>query len=180
MTDEHPVALIPRLHRRTQICIGGALQQAGFKLAYLKGTRGQKSPDFLLCHKGHNLAFEVGGKGQGRSQFKAIQTDRKIIFAEGLPPSAHHVPHHLAGMLARTPQKCMRRDLTGISAVIRSPGMTGLPTSMAPAAHANSIRLPGTGLWKSPEPEGLRHRLHSPSKWKTCKIVKEERSVRSS
>lgn len=79
-----------------------ALQQAGLKPAYLKGTRGQKTPDFLVCHEGQHLVFEVGGKGKGkgRSQFKGIQTGRKIIFAEGVPLSASHIPLHLAGMLA--------------------------------------------------------------------------------
>ena len=77
-----------------------ALRQAGFDLSYLKGTRGQKTPDFLLRHKERNLVFEVGGKGKGRSQFKGIEADRKIVFSEGGPLSREAIPLNLAGMLA--------------------------------------------------------------------------------
>jgi len=76
-----------------------ALEQAGLELSYLKGTRGQKIPDFLVRHGGQNLAFEIGGKGKGRSQFKGIQADRKVVFAEGAPLNRETVPLHLAGML---------------------------------------------------------------------------------
>lgn len=79
-----------------------AMRQAGLALHYLKGTRGQKTPDFLLRREGRNLVFEVGGKGKGRSQFKGVQTDRKYIFGEGLPLSEGKIPLHLAGLLAGT------------------------------------------------------------------------------
>jgi len=77
-----------------------ALQQAGRELSYLKGTRGQKIPDYLVHHAGQNLAFEIGGKGKGRSQFKGIKADRKVVFAEGAPLTRETIPLHLAGMLA--------------------------------------------------------------------------------
>lgn len=76
-----------------------ALRQAGLDLSYLKGTRGQKTPDFLVRHEGQKIAFEIGGKGKGRTQFKGVQADRKVVFAEGAPLSSDTIPLHLAGML---------------------------------------------------------------------------------
>ena len=77
-----------------------AMRQAGRSVNYLKSTRGQKTPDFLLQYGGKNLVFEVGGKGKGRSQFKGIEADRKIVMAEGGSFSEGRMPLHLAGFLA--------------------------------------------------------------------------------
>lgn len=76
-----------------------AMRQAGYALSYLKGTRGQKTPDFLLEHEGRRIVFEIGGKGKGRSQFKGIRADRKIILAEQAGLSHERMPLHLAGFL---------------------------------------------------------------------------------
>lgn len=76
-----------------------AMRQAGYALHYLKGTRGQKTPDFLLEHAGQRLVFEVGGKGKGRSQFKGIRADRKIILSEQAGLSEERMSLHLAGFL---------------------------------------------------------------------------------
>jgi predicted AAA+ superfamily ATPase len=76
-----------------------ALRRAGIPLRYLKGTRGQKTPDFLCEHDQKKLVFEIGGKGKGRSQFKGIEADRKFVFAEGVTLSEGKIPLHLAGML---------------------------------------------------------------------------------
>lgn len=76
-----------------------AMRQAGYVLNYLKGTRGQKTPDFLLEHEGRRIVFEIGGKGKGRSQFKGIRADRKIILAEQAKLSHERMPLHLAGFL---------------------------------------------------------------------------------
>ena len=46
---------------------------------YLKSTRGKKTPDYLLTHKGKNIAIEIGGKRTGREQFKGFTPDKKII-----------------------------------------------------------------------------------------------------
>jgi predicted AAA+ superfamily ATPase len=77
-----------------------AMRQAGRDVNYLKSTRGQKTPDFLLQYGGENVVFEVGGKGKGRSQFKGIQADRKIVMAEGASLSEDRMPLYLAGFLA--------------------------------------------------------------------------------
>lgn len=68
-------------------------------LRCLKGTRGQKTPDFLCEHDRKKLVLEVGGKEKGRSQFKGIDADRKYVFAEGVTLSEGKIPLHLAGML---------------------------------------------------------------------------------
>ena len=67
---------------------------------YLKGTRGEKTPDFLVEYGGQRLAFEIGGRGKGRSQFKGIQADRKIILTPDIAPSLDRLPLYLAGFLA--------------------------------------------------------------------------------
>ncbi|MFP4070371.1 MAG: ATP-binding protein [Opitutales bacterium] len=76
-----------------------AMRQAGYALNYLKGTRGQKTPDFLLEHGGRRIVFEIGGKGKGRSQFKGVRADRKVVLAEQAGLTAERMPLHLAGFL---------------------------------------------------------------------------------
>jgi uncharacterized protein len=108
---EPKVLLMPpirRLYRQPDEIRGGlredffalAMLQAGYELNYLKSTRGQKTPDFLLRHNGQNLVFEIGGKGKGRSQFKGIQADRKIVLADSGKMAVAQLPLHLAGFLA--------------------------------------------------------------------------------
>ncbi|MGC9452774.1 MAG: AAA family ATPase [Oceanipulchritudo sp.] len=77
-----------------------AMRQAGLELRYLKSTRGQKTPDFLLVHKGERIAMEIGGKGKGRSQFKGVTADRKIVLGQDIAPAPGRIPLHLAGFLA--------------------------------------------------------------------------------
>jgi uncharacterized protein len=108
---EPKVLLVPPvrlLHRLPDEAAGGlredffalAMRQAGIGLHYLKGTRGEKTPDFLVEHGGRRIAFEVGGRGKGRSQFKGIQADRKIILAPDIVPGPDRLPLHVAGFLA--------------------------------------------------------------------------------
>jgi predicted AAA+ superfamily ATPase len=56
-------------------------QMLGKNIAYLKSTVGAKTPDYILT--GENIVLEIGGKGKGKRQFKGIETDRKIILADG-------------------------------------------------------------------------------------------------
>ncbi len=76
-----------------------AMRQAGIAFHYLKSGRGEKTPDFLVKHQGRNLALEVGGKGKGRSQFKGVKADRKIILAANVAPTPDRLPLHLLGFL---------------------------------------------------------------------------------
>jgi len=107
---EPKVLLMPpirRLYRPVDEVRGGlredffvmAMRQAGHKLNYVKSTRGQKIPDFLLQYGGSKIVFEIGGKGKGRSQFKGIQADRKIVMPEGGTVASDRVPLHLVGLL---------------------------------------------------------------------------------
>jgi len=59
------------------------LAGASIEFHYLKSTRGSKTPDFLVRDKQGDIVLEVGGKGKGRSQFKGIKVDRKIILSHG-------------------------------------------------------------------------------------------------
>ncbi|MFP4618876.1 MAG: ATP-binding protein [Spirochaetaceae bacterium] len=66
-----------------------ALQQHHKSFSYLKTKRGQKTPDFLIEGRdidGSSSLFviEVGGKGKGRSQFKGVEYDKKVVlFQQG-------------------------------------------------------------------------------------------------
>ncbi len=76
-----------------------AMRQAGIPSHYLKGTRGQKTPDFLIHHKGQDITLEIGGKGKGRSRFKGINTDRKIVIAPDIALQNDRLPLHMLGFL---------------------------------------------------------------------------------
>ena len=107
---EPKILLVPPvriLFRSEEEAVGGlredffalAMRQAGIAFSYLKGTRGQKTPDFLVVHEGEKIAMEVGGKGKGRSQFKDMRDLRRIILAPDAVPSPNRVPLHLLGFL---------------------------------------------------------------------------------
>lgn len=66
----------------------GALREEFFVLAmrmhdvafdYLKSTRGAKTPDYLITIDGTEVVVEIGGTGKGRSQFKDVAYDRKLV-----------------------------------------------------------------------------------------------------
>ena len=108
---EPKVLLIPPLrllHRPPDEAAGGlredffalAMRQAGIQIHYLKSTRGSKTPDFLVDHNNRRIVFEIGGLSKGRSQFKGITADRKIVLAPDVPPSPERLPLHLLGLLA--------------------------------------------------------------------------------
>lgn len=80
---------------------GMAMRQAGFELSYVKGTRGEKIPDYLFRHEGKRYVVEVGGKGKGRSQFKGITADETRVAAESGDWNAGRIPLHLFGALGR-------------------------------------------------------------------------------
>jgi predicted AAA+ superfamily ATPase len=108
---EPKILLVPplrSLHQIGETGVGGlredffglAMRQAGVKLQYLKGTRGQKTPDYLVEVEGQSVAMEIGGKGKGRSQFKGIHTDRKVVLAPDITPAPDRCPLFLTGFLA--------------------------------------------------------------------------------
>lgn len=108
---EPKVLLLPPirlLHRPMDEAQGGlredffamAMRQAGIPIQYLKSTTGQKTPDFLIEHHGRKIVFEIGGKGKGRSQFKGVQADQKIILAPDVALSENRIPLHLVGFIS--------------------------------------------------------------------------------
>ncbi len=108
---EPKILLMPPLrllHRPIDEAAGGlredffamAMRQAGIPIQYLKSTTGQKTPDFLVEHEGRKIVFEIGGKGKGRSQFKGVQADQKIILAQGGACSPGRIPLEMLGFLS--------------------------------------------------------------------------------
>lgn len=60
-----------------------ALVMRSGSIRYLKSTRGEKTPDFLVEEEGKEIVVEVGGAGKGRRQFKGHKTGEKLIFSHG-------------------------------------------------------------------------------------------------
>ncbi len=83
---------------REDFCIE-MLANAKVECHYLKSTRGSKTPDFLARDRQGDIVFEVGGKGKGRSQFKGIKVDRKIILSHDDKTEGLHRPLFLLGYL---------------------------------------------------------------------------------
>lgn len=77
-----------------------AMRQADIPIQYLKSTTGQKTPDFLIEHGDRKIVFEIGGKGKGRSQFKGIKADQKIVVAPDIAPSLERIPLAMIGFLS--------------------------------------------------------------------------------
>ena len=108
---EPKILLMPPLrllHRPMDEAVGGlredffamAMRQAGIPIQYLKSTTGQKTPDFLIEHRDRKIVFEIGGKGKGRSQFKGVTADQKIVLAPDIAPSLGRIPLEMIGFLS--------------------------------------------------------------------------------
>ena len=78
----------------------GAFKALGKEVYYLKSTRGRKTPDYFVRDL-EGIVFEVGGKGKGRSQFKGVDSKKKIIFADGYEITDIKRPLFLAVMIER-------------------------------------------------------------------------------
>jgi len=77
-----------------------AMRALGRKVSYLKSTRGEKTPDFLVTND-EDMVFEIGGRSKGRSQFKGIEVKKKIILSDGYDLSGIRRPLFLLGMINR-------------------------------------------------------------------------------
>ncbi len=94
------------LYRPLDEAVGGvredffvqAMKGAGRKLFYLKSKRGQKTPDYLV-RDSEDVVFEIGGRSKGRSQFKGVTVDKKIVLTDGGEMTDTHRPLFLAGMI---------------------------------------------------------------------------------
>lgn len=60
-----------------------SMHQHGVPFHYAKTTRGGKTPDYVVDLDGHPTVVEVGGRGKGRSQFKDVEYDRKVVLFDG-------------------------------------------------------------------------------------------------
>jgi hypothetical protein len=73
--------------------------QGVLDISYLKSTRGEKIPDFLITSdKGEEIVIEVGGRGKGRSQFKGIEIEQKYIVVDSLDWKENQIPLFMLGM----------------------------------------------------------------------------------
>ena len=75
------------------------LKGAGYSCFYLKTTRGQKTPDYLVETPEGDFVLEIGGKGKGRQQFKGVKVEKKLIFSHALQVSELNRPLILLGYL---------------------------------------------------------------------------------
>ena len=74
-------------YREYEACIGElredffalAALQHGIDFSYVKTTRGKKTPDFIVEIEDKNVVIEIGGPGKGRTQFKGVSYDQKIV-----------------------------------------------------------------------------------------------------
>ena len=101
------------LYRQYSECIGElredffaeAMQQHGVDFSYAKSTRGKKTPDYIIDLRGQTAVLEIGGKGKGRSQFKGVDYDTKIVLYHSIgdggparrPVPGTTVPLHCIG-----------------------------------------------------------------------------------
>ena len=76
------------------------MAQHGTAFRYAKSTRGAKTPDFLVTLDGRDYVIEVGGRGKGRTQFKGLDYDRKVVLFHGDDrryESERRIPLHCIG-----------------------------------------------------------------------------------
>lgn len=60
-----------------------AMHQHRQPFAYAKSTRGAKTPDYLTDLADTATVIEIGGRRKGRSQFKGLDYDRKVVLFDG-------------------------------------------------------------------------------------------------
>lgn len=93
------------LYRGYEDAVGGlredfvaqALKMRCGALHYLKSTRGEKTPDFLVEEDGKEFVVEVGGKGKGRSQFKGYRAGSKLVLSHSADAAGIKKPLFLLG-----------------------------------------------------------------------------------
>jgi predicted AAA+ superfamily ATPase len=78
-----------------------AMSQHGASFQYAKSTRGAKTPDFLMTVDEHPVVIEVGGRTKGRSQFKGVDYEKKVVLYHDETGGRHEpgrrVPLHCLG-----------------------------------------------------------------------------------
>ncbi len=79
-----------------------AMRQHGVDFDYVKSTRGAKTPDYLLVWDEEDTVVEIGGVGKGRTQFKDVTYQRKVVLYHSVsggkaPQPGERVPLHCIG-----------------------------------------------------------------------------------
>ena len=77
-----------------------AMSMADLPFHYLKSTTGRKTPDFLMTTESGDWVVEIGGPGKGRTQFKGVRVDRKMVLAHDADSRRGAMPLFMAGYLA--------------------------------------------------------------------------------
>lgn len=77
-----------------------AMSMADVPLHYLKSTTGRKTPDFWIVTESGAWVVEIGGRGKGRTQFKGVRVERKMVLAHGADARRGAIPLFMAGYLA--------------------------------------------------------------------------------
>jgi hypothetical protein len=106
LSKEPKILLTPPyrlLYKNYEDCIGAlredffvdAARRLGVDLDYLKGIRGEKTPDYLL----NGIVCEIGGVSKSRRQFKGYSAKRKLIFTQPGTLDPMRRPLFFAGML---------------------------------------------------------------------------------
>ena len=72
-----------------------------YKFHYLKTKRGAKTPDYLVEYDKEKIVIEIGGKGKGRSQFKGINVEKKLILSGDPNAAGDKKPLSLIGFIKR-------------------------------------------------------------------------------
>lgn len=72
----------------------------GKEIYYLKSTRGEKTPDYMLSAGGKRIIVEIGGRGKGREQFKGIQEKKKLILTSSIETGGIKRPLFLVGLIS--------------------------------------------------------------------------------
>ena len=96
------------LYRSYEEAIGGlredffveASRANGLDVRYLKSTRGEKTPDYLLRDR-ETFVFEIGGKGKGRQQFKGFKAGSKIVLSDSYEIEGINRPLFMFGLLSK-------------------------------------------------------------------------------
>jgi len=95
------------LYRNWDQCIGAIredffaemLTMKEYRFYYLKSTRGEKTPDFLVEQENEKVVIEIGGKGKGREQFKGIKVEKKLILSHSPEGKGNKKPISLLGFI---------------------------------------------------------------------------------
>ena len=71
----------------------------GYTFHYLKTKRGAKTPDFMVEFENDRAVIEIGEKGKGRTPFKGVEVDTKLILSHDPRAGTDQKPLSLIGFI---------------------------------------------------------------------------------